>query len=763
MSFCRPLLSPVHIPKFPRHQFATRYTHAALNSAARAKGIRANVRLSRGVHSEDNSTKYTSPTADPSHIPNLSITNTVSKHENFREVLSRKAHQQSGTKEQSFDENLSTDAYPHDLSEADKNRDPKEAERAVAEILEKYDGGDAERDNMLRTKLSNEFSILSRPTLLRILQHLHTSSPNGLKFLTPTATGRLARRIWDSFNPLPTDRPFLRLLYPILLAQIEDFHGPQGLDVIKCRPPVIIYAAFAVVHKLLCLSFPRHALDLFQALVKANCIPSEAVQLNAASEDAKVIITSTLIRSSMYWNWRGLACAFLTELLTSPTSPKPIIDLNNEAIYELLDTPTVRDIHACGHLIRLVHKHTPVCDNTIQSFYVGAHTAGAKEDAERMYAFTRSPKVSDTHQYPPPRGVPLAWLITHLTTTSSRTHLARTLCSEIVDSNLPIPTTMRAGIIAAAAKKGYALTARALWERYATEADAGLVVGDSALMIRLVSLFWNTHTRSLKESWTGGPRAEEMRVRSEDAAKFAKRVMKAFKSHHAPLADAPHWALTSLARACFIVGRFPDGFEVFRFLLDRKELPDMYDVNVALSAVAQLNPRAAAKMVMEMKDLRADAVTYGTILHFAVQQGESNVVNSMVTLLQGLNDKRLSLKSLTNLIHATVSLLQSDSKEELGTKLPLILHLIDSFPDTNLASSVQTGKSLVYAALRAEDGELAYQFWKRLLHRSAQWDDDEQRVLRHRIGALLQRPGAVVKEVDKKKMLTQLHLKRVQG
>ncbi|KAG5646534.1 hypothetical protein DXG03_003301 [Asterophora parasitica] len=768
MSFCRPLLSPVHIPKFPRQHIATRYSHVVLAAPARTSCIGPHTRLSGGALDRDKFRATTSPTTlvPPPDIPKRAFSNTVSTPDALEKRFTANEYKKLQLRDHAT---LSASSYLRVMADAVQCNNPKLAERVVTDVLEVYRGGDAERNNILRTILSKDISLLSRDIVLRMLQDVNASSPDGLQFFDTPALARVARKISEGSKIRDTDRPLLRLIFPLLLERIQTLHIPEGVNAINNHPPEIIYGSFIATHKLLCLSFDQHALDLFQALVKSAHIPSEALHsADSSSKDVKLIISAALIRACLRWNWRGLAAALMTDLLANNTSTpdKSIIDLNIDTIYGLLDTPTYNDIRACGHLIRRVHRHSPVPASVIEHFYncaAAVKSAEVAAEAEYMYAFTRAPSMLEHHRYPPPQGLALTWLMYHLTSRSSQTHLSRTLAQEVVDDRLPIPLLSRADFIAQTANEGYGKIARILWERHAAGTEGGAITGNSALLLRMVKLFWNLHVRvegeaqKCHEGRTSPMEAEELERRSEDAVQFVQRVIQAFKLHHAPLASAPHRVLTSLARACFIVGEYADGFQAFKHLLDRKETPDLYDANVALSAAARFNPKLGVKMLdrMTASGLCPDAVSYGTILHCAVLQSDREVVEDMIKLIRGLDNSRDSGKTLANIISAIMSFVKNASTDELRTTLTNILHMFDSFPEVRFGGSSSVAKSLVYAALRTQDGELAYQFWKRSLHRSAEWGDIEQRHLRHRIGLVIQASGQL-RDRDKRAMLLQL-------
>lgn len=753
MSLCRPYISQVHIPKPLRRCFATSYAYATATAAARHRIVVPNVRLSDGVYGRGLFSKTTSrpsPSTPHSYSSMSSTKALVSDIQSQSIILTAKEYYELRSRDPSLVAQLPATSFLHISKQATKNKSPELANLVASDILELYQGGDAERVKILRTILSHDVSFLSRDILLRFLQQLQ-QSPDGIGPLTTNAVEHMARIVSDT-SAHPSDRPLLRLLHPILLEHLKPHYALGGIQSVTYHPPGIIYAAFATVHKLLVASLQPQALDIFQVLSESRQIPPEALQgADDSSGDFKQIICTALVKSCLHWNWRSLATIILTDVIdTSPTLDPSIIDLNTDVIYALLDTPNHRDIRACGNLIRLFHKHTPVPDSVIRQFYNISAEKLATEEAEAMYAFTRSDSVLGAHHYPPPQGAALPWLMFHFTSASRQTHLSRVLATEVVDDHLPIPLLSRAQFIAATAAQGYGKLSRALWERFATGADKSVILGNPALMIRMTSLFANLSKRTdvklrrqqsekFKATDVNHEDDDALRTRSEDFVTFLDRVVLAFRAHHEPLAEAPHRVLTSLARACFIIGKFADGFSIFQILLDRKEIPDLYDVNVALSAVAEVEPRQASRMIERMtkSGIKPDAVTIGTVMNQALLHRDRELVDDMIRELQRLEDKRLTLKSMAGLINATVTPMDNEPKHVQRSKLQDALHIIKTFPDTNLSLSSQTGKRLVYASLHVEDPVLAYTFWNLVLRHSAEWNDTEQRTLRRLIGQMI--------------------------
>ncbi|KAG6813584.1 hypothetical protein H0H92_009628 [Tricholoma furcatifolium] len=780
MSFCRPLLFPVHTSPFLRQQLVKRYGltfyDATLRNATAARPF---------PFLGGNTFATTSPPVLPSslYIPKPTFSkaykqkkderraaleeNCVVKHPTASEFAEMHAHDPEHLVA------LLSTSHLDKFWKAVESNTPELAEAVVLDVLDSYQGSQGARNHLLDAMLTKDVTSLKRETILRVLQCMEEESDSRVRALLMRNNGYVARRMLDNPDICDTDRPFLRIFHPMLLVRLPNVRSPRIVKTTDFEPPFLIYGAFSAIHKLLDMGFEKQALEIFQLLVTSGYVPVEALHnVDNTSDDAALIIYMAVIRSCLHWNWRALAAVFMSKLLTTRTPTKPIIDLNTETIHALLNThPTQRDISACGHLIRRAHWNSPVPNNVIRSFYNCAHLAEAGKEAELLYSFTRSKRILEVHRYPPPMDLALPWLMDHLTTVGQRTHLARTLATETVQDELFLPTSYRAQFIAKVARKGYATQARALWERYSVGKDGELIAADAALMVRMVSLFWKLHKSHLQKAAdlraAEGESVDEEELKrletiSNESGAFAESVRLAFAFHYAPLPKAHHWHLTSLARACFIVGRISEGFQTLRYLLQRQEVPDLYDTNVALSAVAQLSPRLAATMIGRMVKLglRPDGVSFATALHYAVVQGEREIVDTMIKHIRSLGDRRISLKTLSSIIRASIAAAKQGTPQEASKSLDNILHLVKSFPHINLASETALAKALVYAALQAKDGVAAYNFWKLLLRVAAPWDDTEQQRLRHSIAWHIRAPSFPLRK-ERARMLATLGQKQI--
>lgn len=231
---------------------------------------------------------------------------------------------------------------------------------------------------------------------------------------------------------------------------------------------------------------------------------------------------------------------------------------------------------------------------------------------------------------------------------------------------------------------------------------------------------------------------EHLEGRLVDFRTFTDHVIDKFASQRQPLREANHQDLNALARAFFIVGRYADGFRMFKMMLTRREIPDITDVNVALSAMARQNPTQAATIVEKMVShgLQPNAVTFGTIIHYAVVERDMPLVVKLITRARELGVHELSYKTMGSLIKATVSTLYEDENAP-EQQMEKAMDLVDSLLGAGFTPSIRMGLDCVVAALRADDPIMAFRFWKLFLKKKAAWDDKQQAYTRYRIAKTL--------------------------
>ncbi|KAH7920473.1 hypothetical protein BV22DRAFT_1198875 [Leucogyrophana mollusca] len=591
--------------------------------------------------------------------------------------------------------------------------------------------------------------------LLNLLVESHL-----LSSLTPNTVTRMMKSIADSPSPDVEDEKILDILLPVFQAFLQNISLPRGSQSISYRPPEDIFVAFGLVDKLLLCGRDEQALDLFRVLVETNHIPAEALhEMNpptSTSQGFASIIRFTLVRSCLHWSWHNRALDIVTSLTRGqPSLSEETLVLSTDALYAVLEEPTPLQLkHCCWlmcHLDQAIDEFS-IPDRMIRLLYDRAYQMKRGGPAEALFKHTQSSKVLERVHYPLPRGAPLTWMLEYLTTKSRSMHLARMLATQVVELSEPIPLQDRGRFIALTATHGFAIQARALWERYSVGRDRNFVVGNAKTMVRVVSLFSSLVSRTSAKVAILAPHKnnglegvqhldhEREVERMSDLSDFANRVVDDFRKLNEPLTEAHHFQLTTLARGYFMLGRVVDGFNMFSIILQRREIPDMHDINVALSAMAEYSPRNAAEKVERMieRGLPADAVTFGTILHHAVVHGDMDLVSSLLSRARDLDRGELTEKSLAAVIRATVRI-EGETRSTLKTNLQRAWNIIRSSKKPNVICTPNMGKYCIFAALHIEEPALAFKFWDFLVKGKAEWKDREQVFQRRLIADLIRK------------------------
>ncbi|KAF8636002.1 hypothetical protein AX15_000163 [Amanita polypyramis BW_CC] len=592
------------------------------------------------------------------------------------------------------------------------------------DIVELFKGTGEERRKLLHLiLLQGDLTKLRVDTLLSAL---HAMERTPYKVVE-----RLARFVAEH-DERATIEPLARQLYPLLLGCLRHHYVPSGAQSLAYYPPSLVHAAFGFAHKLIILSFEQLAVDLLHFLFNRGFIPSEAIY---DSKDPSNVVSGALVRASIHWNWKQLAAKTISHLLRNAQPfDQPLFELAVDTSYALLDTPRNQDIRACRYLLVEMHRLAPIPSGLVRKFYnIAAEHIQGKEAAS-FYLFSRTTTVTMQHRYPPPQGTALTWLMHYLVTTSRKLYLSRVLATEVVEENLPIDPQSRARFITLVASQGHSTLARNLWIRYSIGKDSYLVAGNSALMLRMTSLFAHLIRRA-SSRLRRGREIEALGHEIHDLVAFRNRVLWSYRRYHGSLMNAPHMVITSYARACFIVGNVREGFKAFSIMLRRKEIPDMYDINVALSAIARYQPCLAASAMAQLKDrgIQPDAVSYATVMHYAERYDDSELVQEMIHLLRHMDKRQLDLKSIAALIRSTVAFKDDETRTLQHQKLQDAMDIITSLTSNQFIPSPQTGKYLVVSSLRADNPVMAYRFWELLLRESAEWDDHKQRFQRQLI------------------------------
>jgi hypothetical protein len=569
---------------------------------------------------------------------------------------------------------------------------------------------------------------------------------------------RLTKLLIKQLSDDPSSDTSLPMVLALLDKSLMQFApAATGAAAVSYRPPDIVKLSFILIERLIHARRDKDALDVFQVLVSRNNIPPEAIRdTDYTTPDSGFIILSTLVRSCLHWGWRRLSIDLCRVVLRKEmVVPPQVIDLTVDVLYSILEGPAVIDIQQFCYLAR--ELGTSALDfelphNLLRLYYKFACTLNQGPSAELLYEHTQSFPIVSRHTYPPPEGDALVWLLHHLAVNNKNLYLARRLVEYVVEHYEPIPPQARAQFIALTATCGFASLSRELWERYTAGLDRDMVGGNAATMLRLVSVYMSTTRKTQlqlaqtmdkeqKEGTTEDTQSmrEMYEDRSKDISAFIHSVVAEYRRTQEPLAKAPHFPLTSLARAYFMLGNVAAGFEMFRVLLDRKEMPDLYDINVALSAMAEYTPRGAAQMITRMidKGVRPDAITFGTVLHFAAIHKDTELVGSLIKQARLIDNGELTLKSVQALIRASIGM--EDDPELLGANLARALEIIQTLTRSKLVCSPRTGMYCIKSALKVSSPVLAFKFWQLLVERKLEWTDTQHVMLRRLIAQQIDR------------------------
>ncbi|KAG7088235.1 hypothetical protein E1B28_012250 [Marasmius oreades] len=483
---------------------------------------------------------------------------------------------------------------------------------------------------------------------------------------------------------------------------------------------------FAVLYRLLLLSPTESeirppteplAIELFTRLFERGWIPNESV--SASEEGALRMLGVTAVKACLHWDYRTLAHKFLILVISRHTPPLPssVLTLTTDTIYTSLSSPRRNEFRSTVELVKtLWEAGERVEPSVVRECYRVGHANDFLDDT--IHLFRAAKCVKDTSNAAPlPPGRALLWLLEGL---QPHSHLARELVSRVAspDGGVYIPVDDRAQVISLAASQGFGKSARVLYTRYGKGKDRKSVLGSAVLLVRMVSLF-----QRLVDDAQGG---EEGGAKVQDLRDFMNTVIEEFIDVHGGTGGMTHESLTSLARAYFIMGRVQEGFEVYRVGMQRKAVPDMYDLNTMLGVLAEYSPRSAAKMMERMagKGLEPDSVTLGTVVKYGLLHKDIELVEDVI---RRWGDVGLSQKTIGMLLRASV---ERASEAEVGGVLREVMRVVRSIPEVG---SVSLGKYLVYSALGAGEMEIGQMIWKDLLEKQGELGDPEMIQIRKRL------------------------------
>ena len=546
----------------------------------------------------------------------------------------------------------------------------------------------------------------------------------------------------------------------------------------------LIWSLFRLVLHLSKRRMREPAMRLLQSLIETSYIQPEAIhRADHSSGDFHLIITLTLVRSCIFWNWNRRALILTKNYLSEVSSVGPAVTrLCQDVLYTLMEFPAIEDLELSLSFIEdMVSRPEPlaVSPTIIRQMYANAQHLDQPHIATSLFTLSRGQAVNSINEFPLPSGSALTWSLHHLSRQTIFLQLTRRLVEQVVDRCEPIPLSDRAAFIAIAAENGFASHARSLWVRYSSGREGWIVAGNAATMVRMCSLFASLcRKNAVKKSrnpqvakssvnggldQTGKDLCTSLEEEGRDLRDFANLVLTKFREAKEPLQQASREDLNALARANIMLGHVYKGLEILQVVIRRHESPDLHDLNVVLSAIAEFDPQIALKMVRQMvaHGLGPDGISFGTVMHQAAKHGDVAVISNLLHLAQETG-QQLTTKTVAAVIRASVVFSGVD-KDAVRDNLTRALGIIIANEHSNHLATASMGKFCIEEALKADDPTLAFQLWKHLLRTRAEWDDNVHVSLRRRIAKSIhtQRKVGHICAGDGEKMVSTLRGRKV--
>ncbi|KAI0755295.1 hypothetical protein C8Q80DRAFT_1094372 [Daedaleopsis nitida] len=229
---------------------------------------------------------------------------------------------------------------------------------------------------------------------------------------------------------------------------------------------------------------------------------------------------------------------------------------------------------------------------------------------------------------------------------------------------------------------------------------------------------------------------EELLARAEDIRRFADKVYDAYCEARTPFETADRFTLNAIARGAFMLDRDAEAFQVFELMKARDIRLDLHDLNVVISVVAKADPAAGLARIEKMvaAGLRPDAITYGTVIHWAIFHGDAPLVGRVIEMARAHGLQEFSFKTLAALVHAAVQpeFAAAGGVGE-GAQLAHVDDVVGTMLDMGILPTPNVGRDCVKAALLADDPVRAFGFWKELLKDKVEWADAGWTAVRARI------------------------------
>jgi hypothetical protein len=524
-------------------------------------------------------------------------------------------------------------------------------------------------------------------------------------------------------SPSNTARELLDLIFPSLFFNLQN----TTLQEHTGTPSPFVFASFTLLRWLLPRSQER-SVELYKMFVDTGHVPSISLQdENVTSGTLNALLYSSSIRTCCQKGWRELAAEFIHDYLKGGKDHQTLgIDLILELVGYLLDSPSEADLYQCCNFIIQLHRIQPVPDEVIHDFYAIAAQFQMSGPAKRLYLFTEATRFDKFHNYPLPQGHSLVWLAKNLANDDSTRPAFESLVNKAHEQrqDILIPVSHQPYYLILVVEEGFGLIAQSLWEEWSPGIHGEVIRGSPKILVRIIRLA-RSMARKQKERLThlkkcNPPDSAEIELSIDKLraiSSFTKKVLRAFITQHEPLYSADHIVLTSLARACFVLGLVSQGFDCLQTLLRRSEKPDIVDINVGLTILAEYEPRAAAAFAATMLhyDVQPDEFTFSTIIHHAMVKNELDLCIELARQMKETLTPNSNFQPFYGMVSASIAKRTHDTPQQRVLRLKTVLQVLQlmQYPKDRFMMHPEVGQSLIRASL-PDYPEVAFEFCKLL-------------------------------------------------
>ena len=615
---------------------------------------------------------------------------------------------------------LTPDPYVQNLRTAIQDNDYYRIRTLITKIID-ADQGDITIANKLHFSLLLVPLNLLPPMMVFSMLRIVTTS-FGQRHLPTRLTNRIIPVILDS--PPNAAQKLVDLVFPSLLFNLKKKKPQESWS---GTPSQFVFNSFTFFRWLLPRSQER-SVELYKVLVDIGHVPSSALQDENVKSNGNLytLLYASSIKTCCQRGWTELGAEFFKDYLkTGEDSQTFGNDLAMELIGYLLDNPSENDLYECCNLIEQLHAFQPVPDEIIRDFYAIATRFNFPRPAERLYLFTKAMRNDKfkPYSYPLPRGRSLVWLAKDLVRDDSTRPHFESLVEEAheLHQDLSIPTPYQPHYLELVVVEGFGLIAQSLWEKWAQGTNGEFIRGSPEILVRMLRLT-RSLTRKQEERLAllrkckspDKAQISDSKRKLDGISSFADKVLRAFITRHEPIDEADHVILTSLARAHLVLGNISDGFHCFRMLLRRMERPDIVDLNVGLTALAEYQPRAALAFASTMiqYDVEPDEITYSTIMHHAMMKDDLNLCTELALQMKKTLDPNTNFQPFYSMASASVVNRRVDTPQRQVARLKAVLEVlrIMDYPVHRFAMYPEVGRSLIRASLHYP--EVAFEIWE---------------------------------------------------